>query len=503
MRKRGEITVFFSLIFVCILSLVLGLLESARTTGARLYGQMAADSAAASVMSHYNRNLWDLYGVLFLEAQSSEAVEPLFSRYLEYYLDQKNWYPMELEQVQITMQEPMTEHGGIWLEQEALSYVKSRLADVAEEWMDHASAAEQLGTLKDRKSLLRQTLTNMDDLLEELESENEDEDAADENSEDGGSESGNAGSDSDEEEENEEIDIDWDMVLVLHRLASLFQGGLFMKVLPEDAVISKKTVSLSGIPSKSKTRISEEVTSDESWGTSLVKQIGVNEYCRMKFDSFLNRCERKISMEQQPLLYEQEYLLCGKSSDRDNLSETVEKLLALRSAFNLLSISGSSRMRAEADLLALTISGGYAPLKSVLSVLLLSLWALGEAFVDVKHLLRGEQVPFWKDEDQWSLDLNGLISFAFLEDMPGSGADGEDYQDHLRILFLLMDRAERNFRMMDVIQWNMRTMQEDFSIQDCIHRIQVNANLLERHVFSIKGMYTRTVKTVGFYEIGR
>lgn len=51
MKKRGEITVFLSLTLVCILSLFMGLLESARTAGARLYLTMAANSAMASVMS--------------------------------------------------------------------------------------------------------------------------------------------------------------------------------------------------------------------------------------------------------------------------------------------------------------------------------------------------------------------------------------------------------------------------------------------------------------------
>ena len=60
MKKRGEITVFLSLTLVCILSLFMGLLESARTAGARLYLTMAANSAMASVMSQYNRNLWDM-----------------------------------------------------------------------------------------------------------------------------------------------------------------------------------------------------------------------------------------------------------------------------------------------------------------------------------------------------------------------------------------------------------------------------------------------------------
>ena len=58
-RLRGEITVFLSLILVCVFSLMMGLLESARTASARLYLQMAADSALFSVMSQYNRNLWD------------------------------------------------------------------------------------------------------------------------------------------------------------------------------------------------------------------------------------------------------------------------------------------------------------------------------------------------------------------------------------------------------------------------------------------------------------
>ena len=34
MRYRGEITVFLSLTLICVLSLVLGLVESARTAGA-------------------------------------------------------------------------------------------------------------------------------------------------------------------------------------------------------------------------------------------------------------------------------------------------------------------------------------------------------------------------------------------------------------------------------------------------------------------------------------
>ena len=97
MRYRGEITVFLSLTLICVLSLVLGLVESARTAGARLYLRMASDSAVSSVMSYYNRNLWDRYQLLFLEYESEEAIKETFGRYLDFYLEQANMYPARRE----------------------------------------------------------------------------------------------------------------------------------------------------------------------------------------------------------------------------------------------------------------------------------------------------------------------------------------------------------------------------------------------------------------------
>ena len=75
------------------LSLVLGLVESARTAGARLYLRMASDSAVSSVMSYYNRNLWDRYQLLFLEYESEAGDQGDLGRYLDFYLEQANMYP--------------------------------------------------------------------------------------------------------------------------------------------------------------------------------------------------------------------------------------------------------------------------------------------------------------------------------------------------------------------------------------------------------------------------
>ena len=142
-RLRGEITVFLSLILVCVFSLMMGLLESARTAGARLYLQMAADSALFSVMSQYNRNLWDRYRLLFLEYEAEEDLLASFEQYLGFYLEQDQFYPARLEAAEITELVKAGDAGGAFLEQEILSYIQYRLPEVAGNLAGIAKEAEE------------------------------------------------------------------------------------------------------------------------------------------------------------------------------------------------------------------------------------------------------------------------------------------------------------------------------------------------------------------------
>ncbi len=72
MRKSGQITVFLSLVMLCVCSLVCGLVESARTAGAGWYLKMAADSAMDSVFSGYHRAAWEQYRLFLLEYEDED-----------------------------------------------------------------------------------------------------------------------------------------------------------------------------------------------------------------------------------------------------------------------------------------------------------------------------------------------------------------------------------------------------------------------------------------------
>ena len=463
--KRGEISVFLSLILVCILSLFLGLVESARTAGARVYLEMAVNSSMDSVMSQYNRNLWDMYHLLFLETESDKAIEESFTSYLGFYLEQENFYPMKIKEVNVIGTETMMEEKGRALEQEILSYVKYRLPDVAKD-------------MADVETIL--------DIVEEMDQEEPDWDAA--------NECIDVVTDTSAEEQTE---IDWEKIRLLERLEEIFRGDLLDLILAEDVAVSKKSVQLKGIPSAK--GVSGLGAVESIAGTNLLEQFMINEYCLLSFDSFQTRCERKLAPVQQPLQYEQEYLLCGNASDRKNLIETAEKLLMLRGALNLSYLLQTPECRKEVDVFTMAISGGNVYIQAVLSLFVLSLWAFGEAVWDVKLLMRGNAVPFMKNKSEWKLDMEEFLALRFLDDPPKSKIEGKDYVDYLRILFFLTNRAERNFRIMDVIQWNMQTVQEDFLVSDCISEVDIQTTVEERHLFLSKGVYSRTTVTNGTY----
>lgn len=123
-QMRGQVTVFISLVMMCIFSFFCVLLESARTAGARWYLQMAASSALDSVFSQYHRELWDSYRLLFAEYEDEEGLTADFEKYLTPYLQAENWYPMEYTSASVEEIKKVTEEDGLYLEQEVLDYMK-------------------------------------------------------------------------------------------------------------------------------------------------------------------------------------------------------------------------------------------------------------------------------------------------------------------------------------------------------------------------------------------
>ncbi len=129
-EAKGQVTIFISMVMMCVFALFCGLLESSRTAGARWYLQVAASSAMDSVFSQYHRQLWDSYRLLFAEYEQEEELEADFSLFLQSYLDTENWYPMELQAAKVEEWKKAADQNGAYLEEEILDYMKYGIWDM-------------------------------------------------------------------------------------------------------------------------------------------------------------------------------------------------------------------------------------------------------------------------------------------------------------------------------------------------------------------------------------
>ena len=63
-RLKAQITPFFCIIVLLVLSLLCAALESARLSGCRLQAELSVESALTSAFGEYHSKLFDRYGIL-------------------------------------------------------------------------------------------------------------------------------------------------------------------------------------------------------------------------------------------------------------------------------------------------------------------------------------------------------------------------------------------------------------------------------------------------------
>lgn len=270
-------------------------------------------------------------------------------------------------------------------------------------------------------------------------------------------------------------------------------------VLPEGTTVSGKTLSLEQAPSKKRGDSERDVPKD-GMGKAFVKRLTVSEYAVRYFPFF----EKEQGAEG---FYEAEYLLAGKEKDRENLEAVVGRLLALRQGLNLLYILSDTAKRQEARTLAMTITGvtGLLPLTSVLTFFIMAVWAYGEALMDVKHILNEGKVPLMKKDGDWKLGLEGLLKIGesgrLSEENAQEEERGLDYRGYLRLMIFGEYGPAILYRMMDMMQMNLRRKQSDFLMEQCAWQVDMTVDVCGKHVFFTPGLWrTFTGKQASTYD---
>lgn len=298
----------------------------------------------------------------------------------------------------------------------------------------------------------------------------------------------------------------------LKQVEQLYQEGMLGLLVPDGHQVSEKLASTAELPSHT------ESYEEDAGSGSMVDHVLVNEYCGMFFSQFCSGAEQKnisekrekrkglpktgtdpgettgdgtkpeiqLETQAQVLDYEIEYLLFGNASDRENLSDAVHRLLAVRSGLNLIHILSDSGKREQARALAAVITGAgsITPLILVTTFFVMSVWALGEALMDVKGLLAGKKVVLLKTSEDWTLDVENLLVLGrdgTLE--AGGGERGLSYLSWLKILLFVEPAVRQEYRIMDVIQLNLGQGKSGFRMRNGVYQVHMSGNVCGKYLF--------------------
>ncbi len=441
-QKRGEITVFLSLLLSMVLFFFQALYQSAGYALFRSQFEEALELSEYSVLSEYQVKLWEQYELFYLDlsygggAEKTDYLEQRATEFLN-----RNLGSGQVKALETRNYARATDERGTAYYEQAVSVMKAKTgANLLEKWKEYEEygqqAAEQEAGYQEADSRENQN-------LEELRRRREE-----------------------EEETGTPNPAEY--------TESLKKSSILQLVLKDPGAVSGKRTDTAESPSKRTLAAGAGPRGRNTPG--LVNDAWFLAYLLEHFtyaSSFLTG-----EKESGPWLdYQLEYLIAGKETDIENLEAVCGRLLAIREGVNYAYLLSDSGKVAECAALAAAIVGAtMIPelVEAVKQVLLLA-WAFAESVMDVRLLLNGKRVAFQKNAATWRVSLTGALeSGGWSEQDESEDAGGLLYRDYLGILLTLTGREKRIMRSLDVIEGVVREAEGQwFYIDQCIDAFQI------------------------------
>ena len=478
MEKSASITVYLALVLTVLLSVLLTVIEAARTNAIRFQAECVTDMALQSALAEYHREMLEQYDLFLTDVSygTSESSYALLEAHIRNYLDEnlsadkavtfgkpKDLLGMSAEEVKVLRSTGAADRNGEILEKLAAEYILDRY------WMDSLSDMGPEIQIVENKGLLKNT-------MEQKRKQNEQAiKAVDTTVEDS-------------EGKKKKIPVNNPADHVNSSRGST--GTLYL-------VTGGKPVSEKNIQPED--YISHRIVCErdgylrEEEALSLTEELAFREYLMEKCGNYLE------PKENGALDYQMEYLIGGKSSDKENLRFVVNRLLLLRETANFMYLMQDNAKQAEAEAMAaaLAVVIFFPELKDLIKLSILIAWSYAESVNDVRILLGGGKVPILKDSGSWNLGLKNALNLNLPNAGQSGGQEGLSYQMYLRLLLAFTDKYDRNFRFMDVLEMDIRLTEgnDTFCIDHCIHDFEA-----ETVIGSTRGHRYTLVRMAGYQK---
>ncbi len=425
--KKGEITVFLSLMLAVLLFFFQACLQSARLAFLRSQTQEALELAEYSVLSEYHRELFDRYGLVYVELGYGSGLED--TGYLEQRL--REFLKANLPKGSVKALEAWdfsraTDNRGMAYYEQAVSLMKQKTGAAI---LDQLRSCEAWGEQAEEQSAAYEEIKAAEEKnLEELR----------------------------ERRETEEQIYTPDPVSSVNALQA---GSCLHLVLPDTGSVSGKKAVLENIPSQRNCLAG-------SGERGIHKGTAANDlfFHGYLLEHFTNAVDFLAGdTETGPWLdYQIEYLIGGKDTDIGNLESVCKRILAIREGMNYAYLLTDAGKQAECEALALAMVGvTMIPglVEAVKQALMLA-WAFAESVADARTLLSGKKCSFWKGDGTWRTSLSGALDLGNSASGFNQGEDsgGLSYKDYLGMLLMTVGREKKTMRSLDVIEGVIRRL---------------------------------------------
>ena len=379
-----------------------------------------AGRAIESVYAEYQKELFEQYGILGIEAtyESGEWKE-------SHILNRLSYYGMENMETQVESIRLLTDQGGKSFFEQAVNYQKEKLA--------LKNVDKFLGTYDSWQEQMK-----LDDQYEEKLDGFLDEEA------------------NELPQENNPFTI----------ISDIKRNSLINMVMPKDYKISENQINLSEQVSHRRLRTGEGIEEGKTMTNG--DAVFFNFYLVDNFKSAIQ------NEEKEGLKYELEYLVAGKKSDKENLEAVLKNICHIRFLSNYVCISTDEVKKAEANVMAGALCS-MIPVPGIIEVAtqaILLAWAYGESIVDLRVLMEGNKVDLIKTKDKWQLSLEGLMELRKkpLDAQSNEGESGITYEQYLQLMLLLEKKEMLSMRALDLIELQIAKNMEQtyFRADNCI-----------------------------------
>lgn len=433
-RLKASMTVFMGMSMMMIFSVFFSLLEVVHYYSLKKEAAMVTDIGMESLFADYCRPLWEKYGILAVDCGyggDRPDMDMARVRMQDYLLSNLsapenspggNHLIMTPASCEIDTYGMLTDNNGSAFVRQVKKKVMHGIPDIF--LSNITDGAGQLDGLD--MSWQQQLEEGEDAVLRAGESDR--------------------ASDAEEllEEDYDSSDCDDPIEAALDSLAA----SVLTQVIPEEGLSDRSMSVLNKISS----RTLYEGNDNKVITTGMSDKLLFQAYLADKFSCYTDQKQRN------GLNYELEYIVGNEESDRENLAETAEKLLAVRGAMNYAAFMSMSEKVAEATILSEIMGGAIFPeaMPAIRSGIIAA-WVYTESIMDVRALMAGRKISMFKGREDWTSSLAAVTDCLNRDIKSKNCSRGFDYQTYLGIMLSLSSTKDLSLRAMEVIEDELRS----------------------------------------------